>query len=139
MFCVSCINIFWLIRFCKSSKYFVLRNNVFGTTARYVEFGRAAVSHFKYNKIFVMNYVTVILIVDSFANVKFYSSLMYMCLQTLHLYHSFFVSGFHWVNKNSCAFNCSGRKAVLWMPMFSRNLWSNNFTEGPKCSRLLLS
>jgi hypothetical protein len=65
------------------------------TCSSYVDFGRAAVSHFKYNKIFVMNYVTVILIVDSFANVKFYSSLMRMSLQTLHLYHSFFVRGFH--------------------------------------------
>jgi len=38
---------------------------------------------------------------------------MRMCLQTLHLYHSYFVSGFHWVNKNSGTFNCSGRKAAL--------------------------
>jgi len=34
-FVLSCINRFWFIRVSKSSKYFALWNNVFGTTAKY--------------------------------------------------------------------------------------------------------
>ena len=88
-----------------------------------------------------MNYVTVILIVDWFEDEKIFFFNWCACVYQLYIYinHSFLSDIIETTNTVILLTTVEERQYSAWMPMFSRALWSNNFTEYPKCPRRLMN